>query len=84
LPYYGVDPAIMDEEGQKIEGPGEGYLVLKRPWPGMLKGLHKNQGVFEETYFKKFRGYYYTGDSTYEVTLMTVNSWIMWSSRCQI
>lgn len=45
-----------------IEGPGEGYLVFKRPWPGMMRTLFGNHPRFEQTYFSKFPGYYATGD----------------------
>ncbi|XP_014261784.1 acetyl-coenzyme A synthetase [Cimex lectularius] len=62
LPFFGVEPELLDEEGRVIEGPGEGYLVFKRPWPGIMRTLFGNHARFEETYFSKFPGYYATGD----------------------
>lgn len=62
FPFFGVEPVLLDEEGHLIEGPGEGYLVFKRPWPGMMRTLFGNHERFEETYFSRFQGYYATGD----------------------
>ena len=53
---------LLDENGKEIQGPGEGYLVFKRPWPGIMRTLFGNHERFETTYFKKFPGYYCTGD----------------------
>lgn len=62
FPFFGVLPELLDENGVKIEGPGEGYLVFSRPWPGMMRTLFGNHKRFEEAYFGKFPGYYCTGD----------------------
>ncbi|KAK9499438.1 hypothetical protein O3M35_002470 [Rhynocoris fuscipes] len=62
FPFFGVEPVLLSEEGNEIEGPGEGYLVFKRPWPGMMRTLFGNHARFEQTYFSKFPGYYATGD----------------------
>uniref|UniRef100_T1J915 Acetyl-coenzyme A synthetase n=1 Tax=Strigamia maritima TaxID=126957 RepID=T1J915_STRMM len=62
FPFFGVIPAILSEEGKELEGPAEGYLVFKRPWPGMMRTLYGDHERFETTYFKKFPGYYCTGD----------------------
>lgn len=62
FPFFGVVPALLDENGKEITGPGEGYLVFKRPWPGMMRTLFGNHERFEQTYFSKFSGYYCTGD----------------------
>lgn len=62
LPFFGVEPAILDEDGQEIEGPGKGYLVIKRPWPAIMRSVFRNHDRFEYTYFKRFPGYYFTGD----------------------
>jgi len=57
-----VVPAILSEEGKELQGPAEGYLVFKKPWPGMMRTVFGNHERFETTYFKKFPGYYCTGD----------------------
>lgn len=62
FPFFGVLPELLDEEGKVIEGPGEGYLVFRRPWPGMMRTLFGNHERFESTYFSKFPGFYCTGD----------------------
>jgi hypothetical protein len=62
FPFFGVLPVLLDENGKEIHGPGEGYLVFRRPWPGIMRTLFGNHERFETTYFKKFPGYYCTGD----------------------
>ncbi|XP_017342237.1 acetyl-coenzyme A synthetase, cytoplasmic isoform X3 [Ictalurus punctatus] len=62
FPFFGVVPAILNESGEELEGPNEGYLVFKQPWPGIMRTVYRNHQRFETTYFKKFPGYYVTGD----------------------
>uniref|UniRef100_A0A669DDQ3 Acetyl-coenzyme A synthetase n=1 Tax=Oreochromis niloticus TaxID=8128 RepID=A0A669DDQ3_ORENI len=62
LPFFGVVPAILNESGEELEGPSEGYLVFKQPWPGVMRTIYGSHERFESTYFKKFPGYYVTGD----------------------
>ncbi|GFW82690.1 acetyl-coenzyme A synthetase, cytoplasmic [Trichonephila clavipes] len=62
LPFFGVEPTILDEDGNEIEGPGKGYLVIKRPWPAIMRTVFGNHERFEETYFRRYPGYYFTGD----------------------
>jgi acetyl-CoA synthetase len=59
-PLPGVDAAVVDEDGKEIDG-GQGFLVLRRPWPGMLRTLYREEDRFKETYYSKF------GDTTYFV-----------------
>ncbi|XP_023330086.1 acetyl-coenzyme A synthetase isoform X2 [Eurytemora carolleeae] len=62
FPFFGVVPEILDEEGKVIEGEGEGYIVFKQPWPGMMRTVYGDHERFEKTYFSKFPGYYMSGD----------------------
>jgi acetyl-CoA synthetase len=63
FPFFGVLPAILDDEGNEIEGnPASGNLVMKRPWPSMMRTLYGDHHRFYETYFSMFKGYYFTGD----------------------
>uniref|UniRef100_A0A8C7VBN3 Propionate--CoA ligase n=1 Tax=Oncorhynchus mykiss TaxID=8022 RepID=A0A8C7VBN3_ONCMY len=62
FPFFGVVPAILNESGEELEGPCEGYLVFKQPWPGVMRTVYGNHQRFETTYFQKFPGYYVTGD----------------------
>lgn len=62
FPFFGVLPELLDEDGHIIEGEGEGYLVFRKPWPGMMRSLYGNHERFQSTYFDKFHGFYCTGD----------------------
>ena len=61
-PLFGVQPALLDEAGREFDGPGEGRLALKFPWPGMARTVYGNHARFVETYFSVYPGYYFTGD----------------------
>jgi acetyl-CoA synthetase len=52
-PLPGIDAAVVDDEGAPVEG-GEGLLILRRPWPGMLRTLYREEERFVETYFSRF------------------------------
>ncbi|XP_074643812.1 acetyl-coenzyme A synthetase, cytoplasmic-like [Tubulanus polymorphus] len=62
FPFFGIIPKILDDNGKEIEGAGEGYLVFTKPWPGIMRTVYGNHERYETTYFKKFEGYYCTGD----------------------
>ncbi|XP_019619052.1 PREDICTED: acetyl-coenzyme A synthetase, cytoplasmic-like [Branchiostoma belcheri] len=62
LPFFGQVPAVVNENGEELDGPCEGYLVLKQPWPGQMRTVYGDHQRFERTYFQKFPGYYCTGD----------------------
>ncbi len=61
-PFFGVQPAIITPEGNFLEGPGSGYLVIKQPWPGMLRTIYGDHERFKQTYFSNYPGLYFTGD----------------------
>ena len=62
-PFPGIEADIYDESGKPV-GPGEeGYLVLKRPWPAMLRTIYKDPDRYVSQYWSKFPGVYFTGDS---------------------
>jgi acetyl-CoA synthetase len=62
LPFFGVKPAIVDNEGNTLEGASEGNLVLTDSWPGQMRTVYGEHERFIETYFKAFPGRYFTGD----------------------
>ncbi|GIL91937.1 hypothetical protein Vretimale_18561 [Volvox reticuliferus] len=62
LPFFGVEPAVLDEKGNELQGPCEGMLVIKRPWPSMMRTVAGDHKRFEQTYFSAYKGYYFTGD----------------------
>ncbi|XP_076462968.1 LOW QUALITY PROTEIN: acetyl-coenzyme A synthetase, cytoplasmic-like [Babylonia areolata] len=65
FPFFGIQPVILSEDGQEITDSREGYLVFRKPWPGIMRTVWENQVRFETTYFKKFEGYYCTGDGAH-------------------
>jgi acetyl-CoA synthetase len=62
LPFYGVRPALVDNEGKLLEGATDGNLVLLDSWPGQMRTVHGDHVRFIETYFTTFKGCYFTGD----------------------
>lgn len=62
FPFFGVQPALVDNEGVELEGATEGNLVIKDSWPGQARSIWGNHKRFEETYFSTFSHYYFTGD----------------------
>ncbi len=62
LPFFGVQPAIVDGEGRELAGACEGNLVLKDSWPGQMRTVYGDHQRFIETYFKTYPGRYFTGD----------------------
>jgi acetyl-CoA synthetase len=63
LPFFGVEPALVDDAGNELEGNGvAGNLVLKRSWPGQARTLYGDHQRFQQTYFSTFKGMYFTGD----------------------
>ncbi len=62
LPFFGVEPCIVNAEGKELEGPAEGALCIKRSWPGQMRGVYGDPKRFKETYFIQYPGYYFSGD----------------------
>ena len=62
LPFFGVQPALVDASGLRLEGATEGNLVLLDSWPGQARTLYGDQQRFIEAYFKTYPGCYFTGD----------------------
>ncbi|SDY99094.1 acetyl-CoA synthetase [Lysobacter sp. yr284] len=61
-PFFGVQPALVDANGQILEGEAEGNLVLTASWPGQMRTVYGDHQRFIETYFKTYPGNYFTGD----------------------
>jgi acetyl-CoA synthetase len=61
FPVPGIDPTILDESGKEVKTGSKGFLVFKKPWPGMFMTLNNDPERYKEVYFKKY-GMYYTGD----------------------
>jgi acetyl-CoA synthetase len=61
-PFFGVVPAIVDNDGNVLEGECEGNLIITRPWPGQMRSVYGDHQRFVDTYFKTYPGSYFTGD----------------------
>lgn len=61
-PFFGVQPALFDNEGEILEGANEGNLVITDSWPGQMRTIYGDHDRFEQTYFSTFKGVYTTGD----------------------
>lgn len=61
-PFFGVQLALLDEQGQEIEGAGAGYLVIKASWPSQIRSVYGDHQRMIDTYFSNYPGYYFTGD----------------------
>ncbi len=62
FPLPGVSATIVDDRGDEVAIPGGGYLVLDRPWPGMLRGIWGDEQRYRDTYWSRFPGRYFAGD----------------------
>ena len=62
MPFPGVDAAVIREDGSPASANEGGYLVIKKPWPGMMRTVYGEHERFKETYFVQFPGLYFTGD----------------------
>ncbi|MBC8013786.1 MAG: acetate--CoA ligase [Methyloceanibacter sp.] len=64
LPFFGVQPAIVDNEGNVLEGEATGNLVILDAWPGMMRTVYGDHKRFVDTYFSTYKGKYFTGDGS--------------------
>jgi acetyl-CoA synthetase len=62
-PFFGIDVDVVDEQGQPIPPGEEGLLVIKKPWPGMLRTVYHDPDRYVQQYWSKFKTMYQTGDS---------------------
>ncbi|MEM6596466.1 MAG: acetate--CoA ligase, partial [Pseudomonadota bacterium] len=62
LPFFGVQPQLVDNDGKVLEGATEGNLCLTASWPGQARSVYGDHERFEQTYFSTYRGKYFTGD----------------------
>ena len=62
FPFPGIEADVVDGDGNRVPLGGGGYLVLKRPWPAMLRGIYGDPERYEQTYWSRFPGMYFAGD----------------------
>lgn len=61
-PFFGIQPEVVNKEGVKVKPNEGGFLIMRKPWPWMLRGIYKDPERFTKQYFTEFPGYYFTGD----------------------
>ena len=62
-PFFGIDTAVVDAEGNEVPPNAGGLLVVRKPWPSMMRGIYGDRERFIETYWSTIEGYYLAGDS---------------------
>ncbi len=62
LPFFGVDAAVVDDEGKEVPPNVGGKLVIRKPWPSMLRGIWGDKARYRKTYWSEFKGMYFAGD----------------------
>lgn len=65
LPFFGVDAAIYDDEGKEVKGAGAGKLVIRQPWPSMLRTIYGDKARYKDTYWSTYKGTYLAGDGAH-------------------
>jgi acetyl-CoA synthetase len=65
LPFPGVDAEILDGAGKKVPAPNGGFLAVRKPWPGMLRGIWGDEARYAETYWSKWKDVYFPGDGAH-------------------
>jgi acetyl-CoA synthetase len=65
LPFPGVDAAVLDGAGKEVKPPAGGFLAIRGPWPGMLRGIWGDPKRYEETYWSKWKDVYFPGDGAH-------------------
>ncbi|HBV95439.1 MAG: 3-hydroxypropionyl-CoA synthetase [Peptococcaceae bacterium BICA1-7] len=62
VPYFGLNPKVIRQDGSEADANEGGYLVITKPWPGIMRGVYGDPERFKNTYFIQYPGYYFTGD----------------------
>ena len=62
LPFFGIQPDVVNKEGKPVPANQGGYLVIKKPWPSMMRGVYRDPERFKKTYWSDIKGMYFTGD----------------------
>ena len=75
LPFFGVDAAVVDRNGKELEANQGGLLVIRKPWPSMLRGIFNDPDRYVKQYWTDVPGFYFTGDGAGAMNLATSGSW---------
>jgi acetyl-CoA synthetase len=68
LPFPGIDATVIDENGVEVKPPNGGFLAVRKPWPGMLRGIWGDPQRYEDTYWSKWKKLYFAGDGAHRDT----------------
>src|SRR6185503_12123531 len=74
-PFFGVDPAVVTREGKEVPPGAGGFLIIRKPWPSMLRNIYGDPERFKKQYWSDIPGVYFTGDGARKDKLG--NFWIM-------
>jgi len=66
FPLFGIEAEVVDEKGEPLPAGKNGLLVIKKPWPSMLRGIYRDEESFKKIYFSRIPGVYFTGDGAYK------------------
>ncbi len=66
IPFPGIEADVVDDQGQPAKSGQRGFLIIKSPWPAMLRTLHEDNERYEYTYWKQYEGLYFTGDGAWK------------------
>jgi acetyl-CoA synthetase len=65
LPFPGIDADVVDDDGKPVPPPDGGFLAIKKPWPGMLRGIWGDPARYRKTYWGKWKNVYFAGDGAH-------------------
>ncbi len=68
FPFFGVEPDVVNEDGKSVTPPDGGFLVIRRPWPSMLRTLYGDDERYQQQYWSQIKGCYFTGDGARQDT----------------
>ena len=75
LPFFGVDPAVVDAEGNEVPPNVGGKLIVRRPWPAMLRSIYGDKPRYKKQYWSEYKDNYFTGDGARRDKDGHVGSW---------
>ncbi len=62
-PFFGIEPTVVRDDGTEVVSDEGGYLLIKKPWPSLMRTIHGDHEKYKETYWSRFPGTYFTGDA---------------------
>ena len=72
LPFFGIEPVLVDDNNNEVKGPGEGSLCINMSWPGQMRTVYGDHQRFVDTYFTQYPGRYFSGDGCREMKMVII------------